>query len=1131
MPVISKIKIYSYEKAKLWCIENRVDSQEKFRALGSKIPDFIPSNPERTFKEQGTWPKKNGWGDFLGTGRIANQDREFVSYDQASKFYIENGVKTSKGLRTFTKNNVIPDNIPRDPAGVYEKQGTWKGWGDFFGTGRIANQDREFVSYDLASKFYIENGIKTSKGFRTFIKDNVIPDNIPLNPPVVYEGTWKSWGDFLGTGRIANQDREFVSYGQASKFYIENGVKTQSGFRTFIKDNVIPDNIPLNPPVVYEGTWKGWGDFLGTGRIANQYVDKFRKVEWLEWLNSMKDQLINLDRIILLDILEQAKISKFLKEIGQFDNLVKSQVGSKEAKDTVKNIKEGLEVATDKQIENSQIPDTDTEADNKSLDILDNSQSTESHNDETITLPTINSVDELDYYDDAKFSETFSSDETIDFYKKYHENKVWNDVINNRLSLDMLSLSDDSNSFKKKVLENVLEDYHEITTMKLLDDFVKDNGDGTLRDLTIMQKLIAIRFRKTDKIGNWSDTGTGKTLAALYATREHGKNTVIVCLNANIDTWKDEITKYFKDNNISCKIDYKNRNNIVFTNSDKSHNYLILNVETFQQPNIDIFIYNLTKKNNIDCIIVDEVQSIKTRDDDNVSLRTESVSKLVQTCREINSDFKLMLMSATPIINNFNEPKNLIELMTGEEHADIDTTLNVQNGLKLFKLLTRYGIRFRQDKKTKVNEIILDIDGSDIDLKKNKIGQGNYLQMENLLLDHKLNAILPYIVKKETLIYIEYVDGITSRIKKFLNKHGISVEFYTGAQKDSRLEILKRFKEGKIDVLVGSKPITTGINGLQHCVSVMINLIMMWTKADEEQFRGRVINRKGIPPDKEIAYVVPIVHLKDGDTHIEYDSKRLQRIKQKGVLTDMVLDGTIPEGKLPPKEKLLESVLLAIDSLKEAEVGLIRRRRLKFPLDLIEVEFFRRKYGEFSEMNQKWSVCNSYTLSKRLKEDPNEWAIYHELYREARSKWDEIPVDIIAEKIKKRPDWIVGDFGCGENILTKTISNKIFAMDHVAIDDSVITCDISKTPLADNQLDCVVFSLSLMGSNYKEYLQEAYRTLRNFGYIFICEPRQKWENKEESTNVLLNTLHDVGFSCNTQKKTEKFIYIEGTKNA
>ena len=61
-----------------------------------------------------------------------------------------------------------------------------------------------------------------------------------------------------------------------------------------------------------------------------------------------------------------------------------------------------------------------------------------------------------------------------------------------------------------------------------------------------------------------------------------------------------------------------------------------------------------------------------------------------------------MLMSATPIINNFNEPKNLIELLTGVEHNDINVAENIPNGLRLFKFLTRYGIRFRQKKQTQV---------------------------------------------------------------------------------------------------------------------------------------------------------------------------------------------------------------------------------------------------------------------------------------------------------------------------------------------------------------------------------------------------------------------------------------------
>jgi superfamily II DNA or RNA helicase len=182
--------------------------------------------------------------------------------------------------------------------------------------------------------------------------------------------------------------------------------------------------------------------------------------------------------------------------------------------------------------------------------------------------------------------------------------------------------------------------------------------------------------------------------------------------------------------------------------------------------------------------------------------------------------------------------------------------------------------------------------------------------------------------------------------------------------------------------------------------------------------------------------------------------------------------------------------------------------------------------GEFSTMNKDWSKANSKNTHTRLSKDKSEWDKYHKLYREARENWGEIPYIEIAKKIT--PNMVVADFGCGENLLSKEIpNNKVHAFDHVAIDDSVIACDISNTPLENDSMDVVVFSLSLMGSNYKDYLKEAYRVLKPYGMLFICEPIGKGERNEEKLN---EELTEIGFNClQGVVKTERFMYLDAIK--
>ena len=143
--------------------------------------------------------------------------------------------------------------------------------------------------------------------------------------------------------------------------------------------------------------------------------------------------------------------------------------------------------------------------------------------------------------------------------------------------------------------------------------------------------------------------------------------------------------------------------------------------------------------------------------------------------------------------------------------------------------------------------------------------------------------------------------------------------------------------------------------------------------------------------------------------------------------------------------------------------------------------------------------------------------------------WEEIPYEYIATKIKDSKD-IVADFGCGENLFKNCIlKNKVYSFDHVAIDDSVISCDMRKTGLGDESIDAAVFSLALWGTNSDEYIKEAYRVLRRKGMIYIAEPSKNYETEDEQERFI-NILNDIGFQqVGSIENRGKFIYITGIK--
>ena len=243
------------------------------------------------------------------------------------------------------------------------------------------------------------------------------------------------------------------------------------------------------------------------------------------------------------------------------------------------------------------------------------------------------------------------------------------------------------------------------------------------------------------------------------------------------------------------------------------------------------------------------------------------------------------------------------------------------------------------------------------------------------------------------------------------------------------------------------------------------------------------------------------------------------------------MDGIIPKELLPPKSTLVNQAQTEIEEwinrISENDILTIDREEIKIPLNPKQIEYKRMQLGDFSQLNQAWSVSKSENTFKRLKKDKSEWYYYHTLYREKRKKWNEIPYEEIAKKIQGRPDWIIADMGCGENLLSKEIENKIHAFDYVALDgENVTECDITNVPLEDGSVDAVVFSLSLMGSNSKDYLKEGFRITKPYGNLFIAEPSKKWNNK---TKELENIVEQAGFKVLETKASSRFLYIQGQK--
>ncbi|KAJ0971960.1 hypothetical protein J5N97_019919 [Dioscorea zingiberensis] len=160
-------------------------------------------------------------------------------------------------------------------------------------------------------------------------------------------------------------------------------------------------------------------------------------------------------------------------------------------------------------------------------------------------------------------------------------------------------------------------------------------------------------------------------------------------------------------------------------------------------------------------------------------------------------------------------------------------------------------------------------------------------------------------------------------------------------------------------------------------------------------------------------------------------------------------------------------------------------------LDKIRV---RLSGAHFRMINEKLYTCSGNEAHELFKKDPELFNVYHAGYQEQMSHWPEQPVNIIIKWLNDHSSsLIVADFGCGSATLAKNVKNKVFSIDLVANDPSVIACDMSHTPLDSSSVDVVVFCLSLMGTNFPSYLQEANRVLKPCGWLLVAEVRSRFD--------------------------------------
>jgi DNA or RNA helicases of superfamily II len=270
-----------------------------------------------------------------------------------------------------------------------------------------------------------------------------------------------------------------------------------------------------------------------------------------------------------------------------------------------------------------------------------------------------------------------------------------------------------------------------------------------------------------------------------------------------------------------------------------------------QSKKVDIITHQRFNK-DVDCLgkflIIDEVHNFRNH-------KTKRYARVLKSCRQA---YKLLFMTATPLVNSMNDIKNLSKLCgeSGKDVASLVPKLNIVYKAKNdndFPRVDIDDIRIELNEKEGrnyqncLNNVLQDLD---LEL-SDRIGKitDYFMLFSNAMLrvgDSGTALLAPKIKYiKDTIhyydkqiIFTSWIKAGIERISQVLEESKIPFAVITGQTRD-REKIIKNYNRDKIKVLVFSKAGSEGINLIG--TNRVILLEPWWNFMQEKQAMSRAV--------------------------------------------------------------------------------------------------------------------------------------------------------------------------------------------------------------------------------------------------------------------------------------------------